>query len=451
MNSRSQPWLLLIAVFTLFPLSATAQPRRPSSFGPYLGQAPPSKQSHRDLPGGPELNPNGEFMADRLKELHELHQLQDKVQDLLKDPDFIENIKNHFSEEQLRQLQEKILKGDGLAADNSWNKLLDQAKVRQKLDGRQLDILRRWAERAENSGATTPASPGLLDGHSSKTPPSPPSPSPSSSQTPFPSGDSAESSFWHRLQEGTSDWISEHMDGLAGDMIDALSELAQTEEGAPLAELLRNMKRTDLPSGPLVEEAAGLSRYLPEIDTFLHEQRGAWDEVRSIFHNAPIPSLPGMSGLPSAPSARAASSADGEGWGPGVMALLALAVFLMLVWKMAGWSRAQAERAAAEAWRLGAWPVAPDAVSSRDELIRAFEYLALLCLGPSASTCHHHELANRLADRQPEDSARRRQAADRLADLYEQARYAPRAEPLSPDELSDARHALCFLAGVTAA
>src|SRR5262249_25084064 len=157
------------------------------------------------------------------------------------------------------------------------------------------------------------------DGHSSKTPPSPPSPAPSSSQTPPPSGDSAETSFWHRLQEGTSDWISEHMDGLAGDMIDALSELAQTEEGAPLAELLRNMKRTDLPTGPLVEEAAGLSRYLPEIDTFLHEQRGAWDDVRSIFHNAPIPSLTGMNGLPSAPSATVVSSANGEGWGPGVL------------------------------------------------------------------------------------------------------------------------------------
>ena len=451
MNSRSQPWLLLLAVFTLFPLPVMAQPPGRSSFGPYVGQVPPPKQSHRDLPGGPELNPNGELMADRLKELHELHQLQDQVQDLLKDPDFVENIKNHFSEEQLRQLREKILKGDSLAADNNWNKLLDQAKLRQKLDERQLDTLRRWAERAETSGASPPSLPGLLDGHSSKPSPSPPSPASSSSQTPLPSGDSAEPSFWQRLQEGTSDWISEHMDGLAGDMIDALSELAQTEEGAPLAELLRNLKRTDLSGGPLVEEAAGLSRYLPEIDTFLRDQRGTWDEVSSIFHNAPIPSLPGLSGLPSAPSRPAASSADGEGWGAGVLALLSLGVFLLLVWKMAGWSRAQAERAAADEWRLGSWPVAPGAVSSREELIRAFEYLALLCLGPSASTCHHHELANRLADRQPDDPARRRQAADRLADLYEQARYAPRAETLSPDELSDARHALCFLAGVTAA
>jgi hypothetical protein len=448
MNKRFQPWLLLLAVFTLVPGLATAQVPGRRSFGPYIGPISPPKRSHFDLPGGPELDASGELMADRLKELHELHQLQDQVQDLLKDPDFINNIKNQFSEEQLRHLREKLLQGSGLAGDDNWNKLLQQAASRQKFDDRQIDMLRRWAERAEMRQIATPEVPGLLEGRPS--PPPPPATDPASSSAPTGSspGQGEEPSLWRRLQEGTSNWISEHMDGLGGDIIGALTELAETAEGAPLAELLRKMKQPDFSSGPLVEEAAGLSRYLPKLDEFLHEQRGAWDEIRSIFEHAPVPSLPGIGSAPAAPSA--ASPGGGEGWGAGSVALLAMGVLLVLVWKMAGRTK-EGGHGAAEPWRLGPWPVAPGAVSSRAEVIRAFEYLVLLCLGPSSSTCHHHELANRLAQRLPDESARRHEAAQRLADLYEQARYAPPTESLSPDELGDARAALSFLAGVTTA
>jgi hypothetical protein len=101
-------------------------------------------------------------------------------------------------------------------------------------------------------------------------------------------------------------------------------------------------------------------------------------------------------------------------------------------------------------WRLGPWPVSPGNVSTRQDVIRAFEYLALLCFGPAAGACHHRELADRLA-LQDSGNPARRQAAEMLAWLYEQARYAPAGEALSPEHLSDARHALCLLAGVTAA
>jgi hypothetical protein len=448
MNKRFRPWLLLAAVFLLVPGLATAQRSGRPSFGPFIPPVAPVKRSHHELPGGPELDANGELMADRLKELHELHQLQDQVQDLLKDPDFVNNIKNQFSEEQLRQLREKLLKGSGLAGDESWNKLLQQAASRQKLDERQIDLLRRWAERAEKQQIATPDVPGLLNGRPSPTPPQPEGVNPPAASPTSSPGQGEEVSLWRRLQEGTSNWISEHVDGLGGDIINALTELAETEEGAPLAELLRKMKQPDFSSGPLIEEAAGLSRYLPEIGEFLHEQRGAWDEIRSIFEHAPVPSLPGMGSSPSAPSG--ASLGEGEGWGTGLVALVAMGGLLLLVWKMAGRMKAEG-RDTAEEWRLGPWPVAPSAVSSREELIRAFEHLVLLCLGPSSAACHHHELAERLAQRETDQPARRRQAAERLADLYEQARYAPPTEPLSADQLGDARDALSFLAGVTAA
>ncbi len=211
------------------------------------------------------------------------------------------------------------------------------------------------------------------------------------------------------------------------------------------------MKNPDFLGESFVEEAAGLSRHLPDLGELIQEQRGAWDDVRTIFRDTQVPSLPGMGG-DSAPARASAAppSADGDVWSTVSLALLTLGVLFLLVWKMAARPRAKATGGAADDWHLGAWPVPPAAVSTRQELIRAFEYLALLCLGPTASTRHHRELADRLAAQNHGDPARRRQAAELLAWLYEQARYAPAEDSLSTAELSEARHALCFLAGVTA-
>jgi hypothetical protein len=125
-------------------------------------------------------------------------------------------------------------------------------------------------------------------------------------------------------------------------------------------------------------------------------------------------------------------------------------VIVLVLWKKGFGSNGQAGSGADGEWRLGTWPVRPDAVSTRQDVIRAFEYLALLCLGPAAAVCHHRQLAERLAE-QDSINPSRRQAAEMLAWLYEQARYAPADETLSQEQLSDARHALSSLAGVTTA
>jgi hypothetical protein len=92
----------------------------------------------------------------------------------------------------------------------------------------------------------------------------------------------------------------------------------------------------------------------------------------------------------------------------------------------------------------GVWPVAPARVSNRDELIQAFEYLALLRLGRNARSQHHRLLAEGLGG----DEASHLRAARRLADLYERARYAPDSEPFSTESLHEARHSLALLAGM---
>jgi hypothetical protein len=116
--------------------------------------------------------------------------------------------------------------------------------------------------------------------------------------------------------------------------------------------------------------------------------------------------------------------------------------------------RDEAEQARLE---LGPWPVNPAAVSSREELVKAFEYLSLLSLGSTARNWNHEIIAEHLAQQSKAaasapllDPDAQRHAVEELAVLYERARYAPAAEPLPEDSLLSARRDLCFLAGMPA-
>jgi hypothetical protein len=125
-----------------------------------------------------------------------------------------------------------------------------------------------------------------------------------------------------------------------------------------------------------------------------------------------------------------------------------LAVFALLAWKSRGWFRDPAEAGTTPA--LGPWPVAPDRVGSREELVRAFEYLALLRLGWAARSRNHLEVADQLGVAGGA-GGERREAAGQLARLYERARYAPEDAPLSEADLAAARRDLTLLARVSPA
>jgi hypothetical protein len=139
---------------------------------------------------------------------------------------------------------------------------------------------------------------------------------------------------------------------------------------------------------------------------------------------------------------------------PALLGLIGLGVVAALLWRL----QSQARKAAREPaeWRLGPWPVNPAAVATREEVVRAFEYLSLLRLGRAARTWNHRTIARQLA----RPSAERLAGQDRalpiepgvqvLADVYEQARYAPSTEELSPGALAAVRTELCLLGGVSA-
>lgn len=101
---------------------------------------------------------------------------------------------------------------------------------------------------------------------------------------------------------------------------------------------------------------------------------------------------------------------------------------------------------AAAARRHGPWPVDPAAVTTRTELIRAFDYLALSLLGDQVRTWNHVAVSQKLGQQAANDLA-----AGALAELYELARYTPGDDTLSPETRDAARRHLLYLARSAAA
>ena len=150
--------------------------------------------------------------------------------------------------------------------------------------------------------------------------------------------------------------------------------------------------------------------------------------------HAPSSSAPGTWGF----------DAPGRGSWTAVLWIVIAIVAGAALWKLLTDRRAAQSATGLSGWRLGPWPVDPAQVTTREELIRAFEYLSLLRFGWAARSWNHRAIAKRFGDQMAE-------AAQHLATLYEKARYAPPADPLPDDEVRDARRDLCLLAGVATA
>ncbi|GIW82810.1 MAG: hypothetical protein KatS3mg105_4617 [Gemmatales bacterium] len=82
-------------------------------------------------------------------------------------------------------------------------------------------------------------------------------------------------------------------------------------------------------------------------------------------------------------------------------------------------------------------------VKSWADIVVAFEVLSLCQLGPRSRTWNHLEIAAALG----RDEHQRQAAANRLAELYERARYAPDARAISDEDLAFAQGAILSLAG----
>jgi hypothetical protein len=182
---------------------------------------------------------------------------------------------------------------------------------------------------------------------------------------------------------------------------------------------------------------------------------GKINDAGSFFGKMKLPSMPSVSPVsPQAPNAPTGGASLTVGGADGllnvVIVLVVVVIAAIVTWKLMSLKQGQAEKAD-DGWQLGAWPVHPSAVRTRADLVKAFEYLAVLLLGPKARTRHHLELAEELGRESKSADSRRSESARTLAYLYEIARYTPEEETLPPNELATAQHELSFLAGAASA
>jgi len=92
-----------------------------------------------------------------------------------------------------------------------------------------------------------------------------------------------------------------------------------------------------------------------------------------------------------------------------------------------------------------AWPIDPARVASRADVVKAFDYLSVSRCGAVAVHWNHQQVAGQLTTQNP----KQRDDIDRLAGLYEKARYAPERSAFDDRDVAEARRRLCVLAGVS--
>jgi hypothetical protein len=354
--------------------------------------------------------------------------LKKLAQDLMKDPNHLEKIQKSLKASGFKSKDiERLLKDfqGGKVGNNDEAKRFLQALLDANEKGKGLsinpDLLKGFDAFRPNSNAkNTPVPspdkmPNLPPVRSGPTPP------PVEGKSPT------------KLPDESSEWLAERAK--------AFEKWFESPAGQSWQESVKRLAQGRWEGGSLPklgQRASGFMRYLPRPSSLL---------PKSLNVQPPEPRLPSLPNiaLPSAPRLPSAPSAE---TGKAILWLVIVGVMVFVLWRGGGWwQKYQASRK--DAWRLGPWPVRPEAVSTRDDLVRAFEHLALLCLGPTARTRHHLELGEQIGRQPAPDPDRRRDAATTLARLYEQARYAPDQEPLPPESLANARRELCYLAGVT--
>jgi hypothetical protein len=150
------------------------------------------------------------------------------------------------------------------------------------------------------------------------------------------------------------------------------------------------------------------------------------------------PQMAGMGGAPSGGDVLELGKA-----GSIIVTILALVIGGFVLWRFLLKPLSQVRLKPAENG-VGDWPVNPWLIRTREELVKAFDYLTLLKCGLPARMWHHHEVAEHLGEEA------QRPHADNLADVYEQARYSPPPESIPEPVMDRARQDLCLLAGEAA-
>jgi len=209
-------------------------------------------------------------------------------------------------------------------------------------------------------------------------------------------------------------------------MQDLLTEFLKGQPGqskSPFAKLLEGSKLPD------VGKPGGLPKAF-NLDGFKLDGLPQMPNSPTVPNGLDMPSFGGFSG-------------DASGLGTWLLILAAVGVIGFIAYKLLNGRGFFGSEPRALAG-LGPWPINPRTIRTRDDLVKAFEYLSVLTIGGPARHYHHGTIAAEL-DRLVPDAG---ELPQEVAHWYALARYAPAGSELTAEELAAARDALCRLAGV---
>jgi hypothetical protein len=430
MHLRQWTWLALFAILTLPSVTPRLGAQSSSSARPH----------HRSTDDPIDASMLDDAILKRRLEISEENIAEMRLFDALRASRLKE-----FDDQKMRKLLERFRLDDATQL-KEFSRHLKGMKLP---DATQKELIRKLKELEPKVASVPPKDSTPRDSKPNENPGSSNNPNNPSSSNGNKEGDPTDPSTPEKQE-----WTDKLLEELLGtvdekDLLDIFKSLGLEGDADNLRDLLRSM--TDGRGLPDAFDANGpLSRMLqsmPDLRELLPSNLPSLPELD--LHGLSLPSMPSVS----VPSVSGPSWSGGLSMGDGgglhvLIWIVAVLVLGAVLWKVMHSPAASAERS--QRWRLGPWPVAPSHVSTRGELIVAFEYLALKVLGLDARTRNHLDLAAELGGRPSADPIRQRAAA-RLARLYEHARYAPPDEALDQREMADARHDLCCLAGVAVA
>ena len=405
------------------------------------------RQSHRPINTQFAENDHPEdLLAQRLRlgrkgQTEDLSKLQKLAEEWLKDRRFLDKVGEGIDGAVLKKMLNQ-LKTDGRVNDSDkalFNKFLNNAKNSPSIPEKNKDFLKRLSDQFKDLGKGAHTQDGP-DNRGPETPPKLPTPDVPevmSGPTPTPETTPSLDKDW---QEQLSKLFRESADRWADPKW--LDAKLGTSWRDTLATIAKRASEARIETSRLTDKARGLGGYLPRMSRFVPK---SWTGPST--HRLPSISRPGS--MPRPPRFGGMSSPSAADMGRLILWMGVLGLLVLVFLRASGWLD-KLGTTPATGWQLGPWPVRPGEVSTRAELVLAFEHLALLSLGPGALTCHHLDLAQRLAELPALDNDRRREAAGTLARLYEQARYTPDNEVMPAETLACARRELCYLAGVAA-